>query len=244
MELQREIEQCLAEVERRETLAARIALPLDISGNWLTESAWPRRAAIFGACAMGLVLALGHYWNSDAPPDPHLHRRQAVWRKQRILPVPSQWLAREIPRWSYLGSWDEPFRSLALAPRLSFGETVAADPSLIGAKSWAHADSIWDGGLVAKDNSLSEKAGGDRSSASGEFPLAVGGSEGKKATLRKAPVRNKSQVKKTTKRYAYANYAKKPQRRVTSRAREHGFDPLRVVRQARDQLRRVIRRIL
>ena len=105
---------------------------------------------------------------------------------------------------------------------------------MIGATSWAHADSIWDGGVVAKDDSLSGKAGGDRSSASGKS-LAVAGSEGKKATLRKAPVRNKSQVKKTTKRYAYANYAKKPQRRVTSRARDQGFDPLRVVRQAREQ---------
>ena len=239
VQLQREIEQCLAEVERRETLAARIALPLDIGGKWLTDSAWPRRAAIFGASGMGLVLALGYYWNSDAPP---ASQTGDVVRAQ-VLSTPGQWLAREMPRWSYLGGWDEPFRSSALAPRLSFGETVAADPGMIGATSWAHADSIWDRGLVAKDDSLSGKAGGDRSSASGES-LTVAGSEGKKATLRKAPVRNKSQVKKTTKRYAYANYAKKPQRRVTSRARDQGFDPLRVVRQAREKIRRVIRRIL
>ena len=65
VELQREIEQCLADVERREALTARIALPLDIGRQWLNGAPWPRRAAIFGASAMGLVLALGYYWNSD-----------------------------------------------------------------------------------------------------------------------------------------------------------------------------------
>ena len=242
VQLQREIEQCLAEVERRETLAARIALPLDIGGKWLTDSAWPRRAVIFGASGIGLVLAFGYYWNSDTPLRNAPASQTGDVVRAPVLITPNQWLAREMPRWSYLGAWDEPFRSSALAPRLSFGETVAADPGVIGATSWAHASSIWDGGVVAKDDSLSGKAG-DRSSASGES-LAVAGSEGKKAAVRKAPVRNKSQVKKTTKRYAYGNYAKKPQRRVTSRARDQGFDPLRVVRQAREQIRRVIRRIL
>ena len=68
MELQREIEQCLAVVERREALAARIALPLNIGRQWLIGAPWPLRAAIFGASAMGVVLALGYYWNSDPPP--------------------------------------------------------------------------------------------------------------------------------------------------------------------------------
>ena len=148
-----------------------------------------------------------------------------------------------MPRWSYLGAWDEPFRSLALAPRLSFGETVAADPGMIGAKSWPTRTAY---GM--EGSSLRTIPGAGKQEETGlrhrVESLTVAGSEGKKATMRKAPVRNKSQVKKTTKRYAYANYAKKPQRRVTSRARDQGFDPLRVVRQAREKIRRVIRRIL
>ena len=66
--LQGEVEQCLADVERREALTARIVLPLGIGRQWLTGSPWTRRAAILGASAMGLVLALGHYWNGDSPP--------------------------------------------------------------------------------------------------------------------------------------------------------------------------------
>jgi hypothetical protein len=242
MELQREIEQCLADVERREALAARIALPLNISRNWLTGAPWNRRAAVFGASAMGLVLALGYYWNSDP-----LSGSAAATQTSGVVPAEdsagsNQWLAREIPVWSYLSGWDEPFRSLALAPRLSFAETVAADPSIIGAKSWLHADSIWDGGVAVRSSSDKEVRGSVAAVASNS-PSAVGGSEEKKPALRKAPVRYKSQVKKTTKRYSYANYAKKPQRRVTSRARDQGFDPLRVVQQARYHIKRVIRKI-
>ena len=33
--------------------------------------------------------------------------------------------------------------------------------------------------------------------------------------MRKESIRDKDKVKKTSKRYVYANYAKKPQRRVT-----------------------------
>jgi serine/threonine protein kinase len=244
MELQREIEQCLADVERREALAARIALPLTIGRNRLTRAPWNRRAAVFGASAMGLVLALGYYWNCDP-----LSGSAAATQTSGVVPAEdsagsNQWLAREIPVWSYLSGWDEPFRSLALASRLSFAETVAADPSIIGAKSWLHADSIWDGGVAVRDNSSSDKeVRGSVAAVASNSPSAVGGSEEKKPALRKAPVRYKSQVKKTTKRYSYANYAKKPQRRVTSRARDQGFDPLRVVQQARYHIKRVIRKI-
>ena len=149
-----------------------------------------------------------------------------------------------MPDRSYLDASDEPFRSLAL-PRLSFAEAVAADPGIIGAKSWLHADSIWDGGTAVKDDSWSGKEGGQFSAAlASDYPSAVAGSEDKKAAVRKAPVGDKSQVKKTTKRYSYASHAKKPQRRVTSRARDEGFNPLKVVQRARYHIRRVIRKIL
>lgn len=244
MELQREIEQCLAVVERREALAARIALPLNIGRQWLIGAPWPLRAAIFGASAMGVVLALGYYWNSDPPPQSEPAMETSGIVRAEDSASSNQSLAEEMPDRSYLDASDEPFRSLAL-PRLSFAEAVAADPGIIGAKSWLHADSIWDGGTAVKDDSWSGKERGQFSAAlASDYPSAVAGSEDKKAAVRKAPVGDKSQVKKTTKRHSYASYAKKPQRRVTSRARDEGFNPLKVVQRARYHIRRVIRKIL
>ena len=262
--LQGEIEQCVADVERREALTARIALPLGIGRQWLNGAPWTRRAAILGASAMGLVLALGYYWNNDPPP-----RSAPAMEPSDVAPAEDpanldQWPAQETPGWSYLDGWDEPFRSLALAPLLSFAEPVAADPGIIGAKSWLHAASIWDGAVAVQDDLSSGKGGGRLSAASESDPssavgrsegkeAAVGRSEdkkvtvvareGKKAAMRKGSTRDKSQVKKTTKRYAYANYVKKPQRRVASRERHQAFNPLRVVQQARYHIKRVIRKI-
>ncbi len=252
IELQREIEQCSADIARREALTARFALPLDIRRHWLMVAPWTRRTAIFGASVMGLVLALG-YWNSDPPP-----RSAPATQTSAVVPArdsanSNQSLADE--SWSYLGGWDEPFRSLAPAPRLSFAEPLAADPGIIGAKSWLHAESIWDGGAAAKDDFWSGQ-GGDRFSTAlaSDYSSAVDGSEGKKVAvaasegkkvaMRKGSIRDKNEVKKTTKRYAYASYAKKPQRRVTSRDRDRGFSPLKIVQRAREQIRRVIRKIL
>ena len=98
MELQREIEQCLAEVERREALAARIALPLDIGRQWLTGAPWPLRAAIFGASAMGVVLALGYYWNSDPPPQSEPAMQTSGIVRAEDSASSDQWLAKEMPR--------------------------------------------------------------------------------------------------------------------------------------------------
>ena len=252
MELQREIEQCSVDVARREALAARIALPLNIGRQWLTGAPWTRRAAIFGASAMGLVLALGYYWSIDPPPRSAPAMQTSEVAQAEDPANSDQWAAKETPDWSYLDGWDEPFRSLALAPLLSFAEPVAADPGIIGAKSWLHAASIWDGALAVQDDPSSGKEGGRLSAASDsasavagseDKKVAVAASENKKAAVRKGSTRDKSHVKKTTKRYAYGNYAKKPQRRVTSRKRDQGFDPLRVVRQARYHIRRVIHRI-
>ena len=252
--LQGEIEQCLADVERREALTARIAQPLGIGRQWFTGASWTRRAAIFGASAMGLVLALGYYWNSDPPPRSAPAMQTSDVAAAEDSANLDEWAAKETPGWSYFDGWDEPFRSLALAPRLSFAEPVAADPGIIGAKSWLHAASIWDGAVAVQDDPSSGKGGSQLSAASESDPssavtasedkkVAVAASGGKKAAMRKGSTRDKSQVKKTTKRYAYGNYAKKTQRRVTSRERDRGFNPLRVVQQARYHIRRVIGQI-
>jgi serine/threonine protein kinase len=241
MQLQCEIEQCLVAVERREALAARIALPLNIGREWLIEGPWTRRAAVFGASAMTLALALAYYWNSD-PPQRSARAMQTSGTQDSADSNPS--LASEMAGWSNLGAWNESLQSSALADRLSFAEPLAADPAIIGAASWLHAESIWDGAVAAEDDSWSEKEGGQVPAAlTSGSAVAVAGGEGKKVAVRKAPVRDKHKVKKTTKRYSYASYAKKPQRRVTSRARDQGFNPLRVVQQARDNIRRVIRKI-
>jgi serine/threonine protein kinase len=240
MELQREIEQCLADVERREALAARIALPVKIGRQRLIVAPWTRRAAIFSASAMGLVLTLG-YWNSQPPPRsvPALQTSGVVRAKDFANSY--KWLAREMPGWSYFGALDEPFRSVALARHLSFAETVAADPGIIGAKSWLHADSIWDGGVAVKDDSWSGKEGGPFSAAfARDYPFGVSGSESKEAGKSKGSIQDKDKLKKTTKRYVST---KKPQRRVTSRKRDRGFNPLNLVQQAREHIRRAIDRI-
>ena len=247
MELQREIEQCLIDVERREARTARMALPFNIAREWLTAAPWPRRAAIFGAPVIGGVLALGYYWNSDPPPRsaPAIPTSGVVRAEESANA--NQWLARAMSGWSYLRGWDEPFRSLAFAPLLSFAEPVSADPGVIGAKSWAHADSIWDGEAataLASDYPSSVAADEDNKvavAANEDKKVAVAASEDKKAAVRKAPVRSKSQVKKTSNGYSYANYAK-TQRRV-SRSRDQGFDPLRIVQQARYHIKRAIRKI-
>ncbi len=69
--------------------------------------------------------------------------------------------------------------------------------------------------------------------------LALDDSEDKKDAVRKASTRDKDEVKRTTKRTA-----KKPQRRITSRDTDRGFNPLQELRRARENVRRVIRRIL
>jgi serine/threonine protein kinase len=254
MELQREIEQCLIEVERREAFAARIALPLNFGRDWFTGTPWPRRAAIFGVSAMGLALAAGYYWNSDLLPL-SVVATQTNDVVQAEDPVSSdQSSPMEISTWSYLGGWDEPFRSFALAPLLSFAEPVTEDPAIIGATSWLHADSIWDGEVPVEEDSWSdEEEDGSVAAVASNSPAAVAASKAKKVAgvssapkktaLKKAPTRSKSQIKKTTKRYSYANYAKQPQRRVTTRSRDQAFDPLQIVRQARNHLKRAIRKI-
>ena len=241
MELQREIEQCLAVVQRREALAARIALPLNIGRQWLIVAPWTRRAAIFGVSAMSLALTLA-YWNSQPPPPP-VPQTSGVVRAQDSADS-YNWLAREMPGWSYFGALDEPFRSVALARSLSFAETVAADPGIVGAKSWLHAESIWDGGIAVKDDSWGGKEGGWFSAAlAPDYPFGVGGSESKKAGVSKGSIRDKDKLKKTTKRYVSANYAKKPQRRLPSRTRDQDFSPMNLVQEARRYVRRVIDRI-
>ena len=95
--LQGEIEQCLVDVERREALTARIAQPLGIGRQWFTGAPWTRRAAIVGASAMGLVLALGYYWNSDPPA-----RSAPAMQTSDVAPTEDpanldQWPAKETP---------------------------------------------------------------------------------------------------------------------------------------------------
>ena len=234
VELQREIEQCLADVERREALTARITLPLGIGRRWTTEHRGCVAQLSSGSPRWALRSPLATAGTATFSHGPHLRWKRAMSScTQRILPIRTVGLPTEPSDWSYLGGWDEPFRSLALAPLLSFAEPVAADPAIIGSKNWLHAASIWDGGVPGQDDPSTGKAAGrlwaaSNSSAVGgseDKKVAVAGSEDKKAAMPKGSTRGTSQVKKTTKRYSYANYVKKPQRRVTSRTKTPAFDP-------------------
>jgi hypothetical protein len=69
--------------------------------------------------------------------------------------------------------------------------------------------------------------------------FSVNDNESEKLAIRRASIRDKDEVKKTTKRSI-----KKPQRRFTSRDRDRGFNPLQELQRAREKIRRTIRRIL
>ena len=236
VELRREIERCLDEVERREALAVRIALPLKIGRQWLNATPWPRRAVICGVCVVWAMIALSNGNKGISP--------QSAPAVQASGAVPAQdsagsngWFAKENPGWSYLATWDEPYRSLALARRVSLNETEVRQFGQIGAGSWLPGDGIADAEVI---NPIA--VGGD--SWRGEerrfsTALALDDSEEKKDAIRKASTRDKDEVKRTTKRTA-----KKPQRRITSRDTDRGFNPLQELRRARENVRRVIRRIL
>jgi serine/threonine protein kinase len=179
--------------------------------------------------------------NPSSRPAAAMQTSGVVWAQDSANS--NEWLAKERPGWSYLGTWDEPFRSLALARRFSFAETAAPDPGIIGAKSWLHGDSIWDAGVAkpvaVKDDSWRSKEGRFSMALASDYSFGVSDSEDEKAAMRKGSIRDKDKVKKTTKRSV-----KRPQRRVASRDRDRGFSPLQAVRRAREQIRRVIRRIL
>jgi serine/threonine protein kinase len=330
VELRREIEQCLADVERREALAARIALPLNIGRQWMSAAPLSRRAAIFcvsvigvGLVQFGLGLALSYYGNSERSPrsapamqasgvaraqdsadsnqrfakeDPGwsylgtnppsrsapaiqasgvVRAQDSAGSNQRFAKEDPGWsypgtnppsrsapamqasgvaraqdsagsnqrFAKENPGWSYLSTWDEPFQSLALAHRLSFAETAARDPGIIGAKRWLHGDSIWDAGVAKpvafKNDSWSGQGGRFSTALASDHSFVSGDSEDEKPAVRKGLIRHKDEVKKTTKRSV-----KKPPRRVESRDRDRGFSPLQEVQRVREHIREHIRRVI
>jgi serine/threonine protein kinase len=145
------------------------------------------------------------------------------------------------PGWSYLDTSGEPFWSLGLARRASFAE--APDVRAIGAKNWLPEDSTWDAEVGEPFAITNEFRSGEEDPYSAAITLdqafSVNGGENEKLAIRKASIRDKDEVKKTTKRSV-----KKPQRRVTSRDRDRGFSPLQELQRAREKIRRTIRRIL
>jgi hypothetical protein len=113
----------------------------------------------------------------------------------------------------------------------------------IGAKNWLPEDSTWDAEVGEPFAITNEFRSGEEDPLSAAITLdqafSVNGGENEKAAINKAPIRDKDEVKKTTKRSV-----KKPQRRVTSRDRDRGFSPLQELQRAREKIRRTIRRIL
>jgi serine/threonine protein kinase len=238
VELRREIERCLADVERREALAARIARPFNIGRQWLTASPRFRGAVICSVSVIGLMLAFAYNGNNGLSPESAPAVQTSAVVPAQNSANSNEWFARINPGWAYLGSWDEPFWSLALARRVSFAETAAPHPGVIGAKSWLPEDTVRHAEVVEQFAVRNDSRSGGEDPFSTPIALdksfAVGDRENEKVAIR-----DKDEVKKTAKRSV-----KKPQRRVTSRDRDRGFSPLREIQRAREKITREIRRIL
>jgi hypothetical protein len=96
---------------------------------------------------------------------------------------------------------------------------------------------------VAQDDSLSAKRGARSSPAvASNSRSAAGKKVEKKVAVRKGSTPRKSEVKKAPKRYAYANYPQQ-RRRVITRTRDQGFNPMRMVQRARYHIKRAIHQI-
>ena len=102
MELRREIEQCLDDVERREALAARITLPFNVGRRWLNAAPRSRIAVICSVCLVGLIFAFGYNGNTNGPPGsaPPVQTSGVVQSSANS----NEWFAKEDPGWSYLGT--------------------------------------------------------------------------------------------------------------------------------------------
>ena len=102
MELRREIEQCLDDVERREALAARITLPFNVGRRWLNAAPRSRTAVICSVCVVGLILAFGYNGNTNGSPGsaPPVQTSGVVQGSANS----NEWFAKEDPGWSYLGT--------------------------------------------------------------------------------------------------------------------------------------------
>jgi Protein kinase domain len=240
VELRREIERCLAHVERREALAARVALALNTARQWLTAAPRTRRVVICSVAVICLMLAFAYRGIDDPSPrsEPAVQTSDVAAATD---PANSEeWFGSKNSAWSYDRNWDERLWSSSLARRASYTETIAPHPAAIGAQSSLLKDSISDAEVV-------QPFAGSGYARSGEEELlltnkalalsfSIGESENEKVAVKK--VRGKNQVKKSTKRSV-----KKPQRRFASRDRDRGFDPLLEIKQAGESIKRVIRRI-
>ncbi len=235
VELRREIEQCLDDVERREALAARITRPFNIGRQWLTASSRSRAAVICGVSVIGLMLAFAYNGNNDLPPEPAPAVQTSAVVPAQDSANSNEWFARINPGLSYLGSSDEPLWSLALARRVSFAGTAAP---VIRAKSWLSEDSVWNAEAVEPFAIKNDSRSGEEDTFSTAIALDKSFSVSDREKD-KVAIRDKDEVKKTAKRSV-----KKPQRRVTSRDRDRGFSPLREIQRAREKITREIRRIL
>ncbi|MET0252580.1 MAG: hypothetical protein ABW214_00910, partial [Terrimicrobiaceae bacterium] len=242
-ELRREIEQCIDDVERRAVLAASIALPFNIGRQWLTAAPRYSGAVICGVSAIGAMIALGYNGNKgiSPPPAPAVETSGVVAAQNSTKS--NELFATGNPGRSYHDTSDEPFWSLGLARRASLAGTEAPDPGAIDAKNWLPEDSTWDAEVREPFTLMNAFRSAREDPYSAAITLhqsfSVNDSENEELAVTRASIRDKDEVKKTTKRSV-----KKPQRRFTSRDRDREFSPLQELQRAREKIRRAIRRIL
>ena len=238
VELRREIEQCLDDVERREALAARIALPFNI-GRQCRSAALRSRGALICSVSMigGLLLAFGYMGNKGfSPGSPQVQTIGVVSAQDPAYS--NDWFAKKTPGWSYLGNWNESFWSVDLSRRVSFAETASPHPVVVGAKRWLPEDSTWNMQVAepfaVKNDSRSGKENPFSTAITLDDSFSVAASENEKVATQ-----DKDEVKKTTK-----SSVKKPQRRVTSRDRDREFSLLQELQRVRRNIKRMISSIL
>lgn len=241
VELRREIEQCVDNIERRQALTARMTLPLNIGCQWLTAPR-SRGAVICGVSVISAMLVFGYNANQGTSP-----QAAPAVQSSDVVPAQSSADSKESsatknPGWLSVDTSGEPFWSLGSARRVALAETEAPDTGAIGAKDWSPEESTWDaevGELFAFTNDF--RGGEDPFSAAITLDQSFSANAGENGNVAvsKVSIRDKDEVRKTSK-----SSAKKPQRRVTSRDRDRGFSPMLELQRAREKIRRTIRRIL
>jgi serine/threonine protein kinase len=236
VELRKEIEQCLAHVERQKSVAVKITRPVEIGVQWLTGTPRTRNAVICAVSAVGLALAFTYSGNNAPSPQPAPPAQTSDVHSANS----GEWFDKDKLGSANRGSWGEPFWSSSLAHRVSFVQP-AAHPSVNRPESWPPREGIWDAevaepfGVRTAAATAEDPPASTAKALADSFPAAD--SETEKVALRK--VGDKNEVKKATKRSV-----KKPQRRVASRDRDRGFNPLHGLERARKSISRAIRRLL
>lgn len=218
LKLREEIDRCLEEALRIESLKDKTARAAQTRSEWLTAFLHPRAALICSAALFLLLLALG-YWNSHRPSAvpgspvtasavPPAHESFAIEEKPAAKPV--SWLDLPVRPPSSASLRSSRPISLAELPMSTGGIEWLAEPGAFREESFGLADD-----LFAQEIRLDDA-------------LALGASDGDHLESKTPSPKPKAAAKKPS------PVAENPERE---------FEPLEEIDRARKSIRRTIRRI-